>query len=433
MPAKLDRCVSKVKKQLKAKGLSENEAESRAWAICKSKLKMESQGATEAEMEAYVTKALDAFQMKHRVYWEIFNSLLPIDDRMQEMDQEERDAYVRELTSNTRMILKYGILIPLKESHDQKSERLQGKMISVKCSFKKEPAPHYVVKAEFLVDDEMYEVYQAGKLPSLSPEIADSANLMGFTGKETRVGEYFAAAALLGNSPPAFPNNREISETEYNDHAYAVYSRRTGKRFYKEIKKKSFKELFMDTDKLKEVIAALSGAISALQGMAGGGDEEVPSEEMKEKKPKSEMKGNEPTLKTDIDEEEEYTDEDDGQAEKAVITDADRFADLQKQIDELKKREADSEFKLLIHEGKATPEDRKKFNDLATLKGVAFAKSMFSRKIFDIPPGAVIQDVQQLEKMGDSEKRTHLLEVMKWSEADVDAHFKRLATTKNKS
>jgi len=38
MPAKLDRCVQHVKKQLKAKGIGKKEAERRAWAICQSQM-----------------------------------------------------------------------------------------------------------------------------------------------------------------------------------------------------------------------------------------------------------------------------------------------------------------------------------------------------------------------------------------------------------
>lgn len=38
-PAKLDRCVKQVTKQLLGKGLSAEEAERRAWAVCKTKLK----------------------------------------------------------------------------------------------------------------------------------------------------------------------------------------------------------------------------------------------------------------------------------------------------------------------------------------------------------------------------------------------------------
>ena len=42
MPAKLDRSVKQVTKQLmQDKGLSKDDAESRAWAICRARLKMQ--------------------------------------------------------------------------------------------------------------------------------------------------------------------------------------------------------------------------------------------------------------------------------------------------------------------------------------------------------------------------------------------------------
>ena len=40
MPAKLDRCVEKIKAQLIKKGKSPKEAEKSAWAICRKRLKL---------------------------------------------------------------------------------------------------------------------------------------------------------------------------------------------------------------------------------------------------------------------------------------------------------------------------------------------------------------------------------------------------------
>ena len=44
MPKKLDDCVRKVKAQLISEGESEEKAESRSWAICKSELQMKKLG-----------------------------------------------------------------------------------------------------------------------------------------------------------------------------------------------------------------------------------------------------------------------------------------------------------------------------------------------------------------------------------------------------
>lgn len=51
MPEKLDRCVRQVKRKLKQKGLSDKNAESRAWAICRSRLKLSLQEETEDETD----------------------------------------------------------------------------------------------------------------------------------------------------------------------------------------------------------------------------------------------------------------------------------------------------------------------------------------------------------------------------------------------
>jgi hypothetical protein len=153
--------------------------------------------------------------MSQKVRQEIFSSLPAIDGRGEIRDwsgkmldtpwtQEYRDYILKnELFPNTLEAIKLGVLLPVTETHHDKSPYLKGRMTSIYLAHKSDPIPHYVAIADMEVDDELASILDGGKLPGCSCEFVPYGDFTGLGG--SKVGPYFTAVTYNGSAPVAQP------------------------------------------------------------------------------------------------------------------------------------------------------------------------------------------------------------------------------------
>lgn len=322
--------------------------------------------------------------MGQKIYKEIWASLPSIDGRMSSLTQKERDDYADLLYRNTKTILFSGVLVPVKESHNTTDELLHGSLLSIKKVFKKLPVPHFVLMAELFLDDEYYEIYRQGKLPGVSIEIAEGADLTAY-GKTDKISNYVMAIALLGSTPPAMPNLQEVTG---DLQAYQLYTSYVARQVY------NIQEYNTEVIKMtrEEFVKSFMELLDAFMG-----EEKSDEKKSEEKKPADETVEVPATVipmtEMGCSKEANETAKETFSAKDGVIT------ELQNKVVELEKISVEASFKALAAIGKVTVEQKETFSQIAKTQGIAFAEKVYSAMPTITPPiGEVVTAVGGMEK-----------------------------------
>jgi hypothetical protein len=348
---------------------------------------------------------------ERKILREIYASLPAIDGRLEEMTQPERDAYVKKVYKNTRKILSYGVLVPIKKGHDDSEEALRGHLISVYLKKESEPTPHYAIVGEMIVDGELYNLYTKDKLPAASVEIAERANLSGYTREGEVIDDHIEGVALLGSTPAAMP---QLARLDYEDQPYALYCKRVYKREY------NYKE-FGSMEPKGKVMQLLQALASAIEELLGGGGE-APMEDEGTVAEGSEMKCTEKKYEEDTEEatEEAVTKEVSKDFETLNLEKDKRIEELEYKIKELESERIDREFGQLASEGRITTEERAQFNKIVSHLGLKEARNVYSVQRISTTPVIPAMSKEGINKNSNEYRR---LKDLNFTEEDIKKHF----------
>jgi len=165
---------------------------------------------------------------------EIWASTPAIDGRFEKMSQLERDDFTKRLFYFTKKFMGVGAEIPVTDGHGSPfsppvSEELHGKLVGIELERQMEPYSHLVILGDMELDKKYFTLYQEGKLPGVSIEYTDYANLLGFSGFEDKIeSEFIYSVALMGQTVQGLPNLRMISERV---DSYGIVSHFSRQRF----------------------------------------------------------------------------------------------------------------------------------------------------------------------------------------------------------
>jgi len=298
---------------------------------------------------------------------EIFSSEITIDGRNAKMSQEERDTETKEIYKNTKTLLNAGLILPVKDGHEDRSEKAKGFIIDISLKRRKRETPkgeeikYYAIVGKLFLFEDFYNLYKEGRYPTCSIEAYDNYFL-----NNGKVGLAISAVAMLGTSLPALPM------------LVAMMMHKNKKRYYTAIDqipsiRKKYKLRSYSTMDKKTVLSAVEPVINSFvenleSAINLAFSEEVPTEEPEEatEEPTEEM---ETTEETDEKEEMECKDKKGDKASKEEYSIKNK---------ELFLREIDLAFKELKIDGIVKEHQKEYFQSVARTNSIEFAKELFS-------------------------------------------------------
>lgn len=283
---------------------------------------------------------------------EIFRSGYSIDGRFFSRPM------VKKILQNTKKeLLEKGILIPLKLGHDDKDQRLKGRVLSVKLKKKLKRSLRtfeYCIFATIQMSKDAYTMYRNDELPNLSVEI----NPLGFDENGKEFGEHIFALALLGTDSPAFP---WLMQT-YED-----------KQFCFSILPKEYKNMDIDKIlKLLEEIDMRTAEVRVAIAPEDGGEEDEAKEDETE-----EASVPEDTKEDSV----QDTPSDDKNIE--LSEQETRIKELEQTVKDL---QAEKSFADLHAAGKIASDQKKAFSNLVKETTIKFAIDHYSGNTTKSPP-----------------------------------------------
>jgi hypothetical protein len=298
-----------------------------------------------------IDEEMKTFRLKR----EIFRSGFSIDGRFMSR------SLVRRIFKNTKKeLINKGILIPLKLGHDDRDQRLKGKVIDLKLKKKLKPKLRtfeYSIHAELEMFEDAYTMFQKGELPNLSVEISP----FGFDENGKEFGDHIFALALLGTDSPALPWLLQ----KYEDMAFC-YSLLPNT-------KKEFQQ--MDPEKILAILEQMESSIAELRGMIAPDDE---GDDDAEESEKDEKEAN-PENSDESSFEDKSSDDKDSELPESEA----RIKELEQQVKDL---QAEKTFNELHAGGKIASDQKSQFKALVKKTDISFAIGHYNQSKTKAPP-----------------------------------------------
>lgn len=323
---------------------------------------------------------------------EIFNSLPTIDGRFGELDQEQRNNIVKRIYKNTRAVLRAGVTIPIKDSHEDSDETLKGALTDVFLKKKEDDQggeSYYTIVGEMFLAGGFYDKYDQGYLPDASVELNKSADLRAMNIKK-KVGTYIFSVALLGTTTPAQPGLEKIDEPPQPKEMFFEIapnlSFKTGDQ-HQVYNIREFSAMEENSESMKEkLLKKIAGMIEE--------DEEFREMFMKEYGAKYMGDGEK--------KEEEEKDGDEMEYKKAETSqefsgNSQEFKALQKRVEAIERKDKELVFSQLVNSQKIEPEKKELFFKAADSMGMDDALAFVGAKDLSIPQGSGVKNQNNQE------------------------------------
>ena len=292
---------------------------------------------------------------------EIFEASIAIDGRFSDWDQDERNLYVRTLIKNTqKYILNKGIILPIKDGHDDKTQHIKGYITELRLKSKKLENDTKVacVWARMFLYEPYYKYYREGRYPGISVEISDE----GWTPEGDNFGCHLTAAALCGVDMAAYPLLAEELSRGGNLNWFKFVG---PKKYYtKEFEKMTLEELKRTIQSLYEIADSLEDS-DVKDALKSGIDDlynsidSLKGEESKEEKTEARKM-------------------EDEREEQEVVVDTDEDAEMKREYSKLKSEKIDLAYEKLAFAGKIGKDQKQNFTKIASSVGLETAMSIYS-------------------------------------------------------
>lgn len=338
---------------------------------------------------------------------EIFNSLIPRDGRFKDWTQAQRNALTQEIFHNTKkFVLGGGIQIPATEGHTDK-QPLLGEVEDIKLvrrtyettakNGKKKKFDYFSIIANVKLIPEFYSLYKEDRLPGASVDLAEE----GFLGDGKQYGPHIYALSFLGQTPPAFPNlqkdvkfkskSKNLSFSCVPRRIYSQFSAQEFNAMPKTINTEKFQEQVVQqvAEALPEIVKGVVETLveeetvvqDAVETVVEEKGIEAPDEGTAGEVAEGNYEGTPEEDKFQAEEEEfELKQEDEKRPPQKFEIEA------KKELAEIRKERALTQFEALALKGHVTSADKKDFMQIAKSNSIKFAVDFFSKRKVKIPP-----------------------------------------------
>ena len=395
----------------------------------------------------------------------IFSSKVTVDGRNAEMSQEERNAFLNEIYSNTKKyVLEQGISVPIKMGHDDGSQDAKGWLLKIERRERRhsDGTVYYVLYGKMFLFAETIEMVKKGQLPGISIDGAEA----GYMGDGTEFGPHIYAVSLLGIDPPALnleleeqvSLQREVPGADEAEAGLYIYYRQHEKKTWTTSGSKT-ERYSVDEEKLRKLAVELikgapKGALKKCIGylMEEEGDDAPPTEEVVvEDEMGGGMGGENKSMKDDEDKEDyaagdkgasgtpsddqmpsdyEGNKDDDDMGGKHAA-DKEGYTRLEKKLDAIMRKDAQREAELAFSQMKLPKQLKAMFVEAALRDGVEKAKELYmsfknltpdESNITGVDPDQRALNYQRAKY--ESETRRDLA-ALGWDQRSIDDHLRK--------